>query len=323
MYPIADLHCDLLGYLADSAERTPENSEVRCSLPQLKAGNVHLQTLAVYTETAPGSTEKAAKELMWFQKLCQSGKCTPLTKWEMPERKGLHAVLSIENASGLCEEEESLEKAFARLDSFCTNGPLLYVSLTWHFENRFGGGNMTQIGLKRDGELLLECLGEKNISIDLSHTSDALAYDILNYIDKKALPIIPIASHSNFRKVVHESRNLPDELVLEIVKRGGVIGINLVKDFIGPNVLAQLEHALQLGIFQHISMGADFFYEGNIPPEYSQCLPMFHREFSDSSCYPRLFKLFHSLLTPEQLHDLAWRNLARYMERRRGCFTRS
>ena len=48
---IADLHCDLLSYLAQKEKRNAENPECRASLPQLKKGNVRVQVLAVYCET--------------------------------------------------------------------------------------------------------------------------------------------------------------------------------------------------------------------------------------------------------------------------------
>ncbi len=59
--------------------------------------------------------------------------------------------------------------------------------MTHHTENRFGGGNFSEVGLKEDGKVLLDYLTDKNIVIDLAHTSDALAFGILNYIDHKKL----------------------------------------------------------------------------------------------------------------------------------------
>ncbi len=90
--------------------------------------------------------------------------------------------------------------------------------MTHHGENRFGGGNSTGIGLKKDGEALLEYISEKKIAIDLSHTSDALAGDILNYIVKNKLGLSVLASHSNFRGCVFSSakftrRNCPGNCI--------------------------------------------------------------------------------------------------------------
>ena len=171
---------------------------------------------------------------------------------------------------------------------------MLYVSLTWNGENRFGGGNHTHVGLKRDGELFLEHIDGKKIAIDLSHASDQLAGDILNYIDKKGLQVTPIASHSNLRAVCDDARNLPDEFALEIIRREGVIGFNLVRKFVGEKppegLLAHLHHLALLGGERHHCLGADFFFEGSVAPSVHFVLPFFYPHFDDSSCYPRLLE---------------------------------
>ncbi len=95
------------------------------------------------------------------------------------------------------EEDEPLDLLFERFDA----KKWLYISLTWKEENRFGGGDQTMVGLKRNGEVLLEYMDGKDVAIDLSHTSNPLAEGILNHIDKKGLKITTIASHSNFRAV--------------------------------------------------------------------------------------------------------------------------
>ena len=63
---VIDLHCDLLGYLAMSPDRTPEDPIVRCSLPQLKAGNVKTQVLAISSETNYTSLNFGLKQLEAF-----------------------------------------------------------------------------------------------------------------------------------------------------------------------------------------------------------------------------------------------------------------
>ncbi len=266
MIPIADLHCDLLVYLAEKGDIN--NPEARCSLPQLIEGNVKIQTLAIYTATGENPVVSAEKQRAIF--------CT------LPQDK-IQFIPAIENASGLCDESEKLENAFTRFDNFRkTLGPILYIGLTWHDENRFGGGNLSTAGLKADGERMLDYLDGKKIAIDLSHTSDALAHDILNYIDAKGLKITPIASHSNFRAVTEHARNLPDPLAKEVFRRGGVMGLNFVKDFIGQSFSAHVEHAKSLGGFDSYCFGADFFYSEDMP---------FFEEFSNASCYPKMLEL--------------------------------
>lgn len=318
-YPVCDLHCDLLAYLATEGKKDPHHEEVRCSLPQLQKGGVFLQTLAVFTETEKGSAVMGRKQIEAFKRLPKD--FVPLTQLKLPTQKeNVHVVLSLENASSLAEEDEPLEKAFQRLEEYQkVAGPIFYISFTWNTENRFGGGNNSTVGLKKDGEALLEFLDRKNIAVDFSHTSDALASDILNHIDKKNLKVTPIASHSNFRAVTNHPRNLPDEIAKEIIKRGGVIGINLIRSFIGEEFqgkyLKNFEHAVQLGGAKNLCFGADFFYDDLSYTSLNALRPFYSAEFQDASCYPKLLSLLKTLFSESMLEDISNKNLQRFFEK--------
>ncbi len=317
LIPVADLHCDLLYYLASGEGRTALDPTPRCSLPQLEAGHVFLQTLAIFTETKKGSTLSAQKQVSAFTHLPSLG-CTRLQERALPQQnEKRHVIAAIENASGLCEEDESLTQAFSRLDAFEKEvGPLLYISLTWNTENRFGGGNQTSVGLKEDGKQLLNYLDGRKIAIDLSHTSDRLAWDILNEIDRRSLDVPVIASHSNFRAVVDHPRNLPDELAQEIIHRGGVMGFNIVGFIAGEDYLKHILYGLSLGAENNLCFGTDFFCDdGSLPLNN---LPHFNEEFPDASCYPKLLKLFEKKLTKEQLEKIAYKNLDNFLQRGGG-----
>ncbi len=270
-----DLHCDLLSYLAVDPKRTPYDNQCRCSFAQMEAGGISMQVLAVFVETFPGSTISGTRQIEIYKSL---------------RHPTIELRLAIENASGLFEEDAPL--------SWPDNIPTPeYVSLTWNTENRFGGGALTTIGLKEDGKWLLEQLNDRNIAVDLSHASDRLAEEILNEIDRKNYSLPVIASHSNARAVLDAPRNLPDHLILEIVKRKGLIGINLYKKFLGKTfpdaLIAHVNHFRSLGAERCLTWGADFFFNEDLPPEYH--LPsheLYFDEAADASCYPKLGNLF-------------------------------
>ena len=318
---IADLHCDLLSYLAHDDARTVLHDESRCSLPQFRKGNVCFQTLAVFTETGKKSVASAEKQFTIFRTL---PKLYPedfvrLNELKMPEPDGrVHIAAAIENASGLCNESETLEDCFTRFDQYReTAGPIVYISLTWNYENRFGGGNLTKVGLKPDGERLLEYLDGKQIAVDLSHTSDALAHDIMNVIDKKGLKLITIASHSNFRAIADQPRNLPDEIAKEIIRRGGVIGLNFFKPFVGKHFpedfTRQVDYARSLGALSQYCFGADFFYDKELPASLYP-FPFYYEPFSDAGCYPQLIKYLNEVFTKQEIEKIAFKNIAQLFE---------
>jgi len=308
---IADLHCDLLSYLQEQPGRTANDPQSHASIPQLRKGGVVLQTLAIFTITKPGSSKIGEEQFQIFKTLPQ--------KYGTAFSKEIFPLLAIENASGFCADDETIEAGLKRIERWWKEaGTIGYISFTWNDENRFGGGNASKAGMKPDGLSLLRWMDGKNIAIDLSHTSDALAHDILNAIDKYHLKINPIASHSNFRKVMDHPRNLIDEIAKEIIRRKGVLGINFLRMFVGTrgpdDFLLHIEHADKLGGLNHLSFGADFFNEADAPSELDYLKPFFYEGYDNSSCYPKILNLFRKHLSEEQIEKIAFRNLLQFLK---------
>jgi microsomal dipeptidase-like Zn-dependent dipeptidase len=235
----------------------------------------------------------------------------------------VHILPAFENASAFASESESLSDALQRLEGYVDAiGPLFYIGMTWDHENRFGGGNLTQVGLKEDGKRLLEWMSGKKIAVDMSHTSDWLAHGILNYIDQNGLDVRVLASHSNFRAISGYPRNLPDDIAKEIVRRKGLIGLNFFAPFIHKTdpsaLLRHVEYGLELGAADALSFGADFFWDNDFKYilEKYQCSQAFFPELSDSSVYPYVLGLFAQKLgiKQEQLLKIASQNALTFIK---------
>lgn len=301
MSAIFDLHCDLLSYLATvKGADVYKQDEIGAAVPHLKAGKVKLQVMAAYTDTAPGSSQLGMKQVELYNQLpsltgnyFQPVPGNFLSHKELKDAPGCFTLLALENAAGFCEEDDPLDVGLNKLEKILDlAGPLAYIILTHHYENRFGGGNYAEAGLKPDGEVLLDFLHTKKIPIDIAHTSDALAYGILNYIDKRGLDVPVITSHSNFRKVHEHPRNLPDELAIEIVGRRGLIGINFLRNYINdqdPRLLYKhIEHAQDIGASDSLALGADFFYALHHPDPSRY--PIYFPGQNNASCYQKILR---------------------------------
>lgn len=109
-YPIYDLHCDLLLYLSSDDKRTAHNRDVRCSIPQLREGNVVFQTMAVFAPTGENSVKKGMKQLEIFKRLSES--YPDFTTHGNPTQIDgkINAMFAIEGASGICDEEETIRR---------------------------------------------------------------------------------------------------------------------------------------------------------------------------------------------------------------------
>lgn len=327
---VADLHCDLLAYLVvgemKDERRSIHDDRCRVSLPLMRAGCVDLQTLAIFVMTAPDWTELGSRQAEIFARLVDEQRDdlkAVRSAADLADDGRVGWIAAVENASAFAEEGEPLDRSFRRFDDMVNvTGPLLYVSLTWATANRFGGGNYSDgEGLTDDGKALLDFLADRGPAVDLSHACPRLAHEILDYTYAKGLDLPVIASHSPYAGVLDIPRNLTDEAAKEIVARQGLIGLNLLGRFLegeAPDCfIDQLKYARSIGVLDAQVMGADFFYEGDVPDFDPEAPEEFHAGYGNASCYPRLLDdLGRALeLDAEAKHDLAWGRVERFIGR--------
>lgn len=324
--PIIDLHNDLLCYLNMKEGRSPRDPESRSSIDQMRAGNVLLQTLAIYSVSGNASVSQGQAQVALFEKLLSTypetyGRAQFPLEMHVPK---IHLLTSVENASSFISETEPLDTGIKRLEEGIARvGPLFYISMTWDDENRFGGGNRApHAGLKEDGKRLLDWMHGKNIAIDFSHTSDRLAHGILEWIDQGSLKIPVMASHSNFRAVANQPRNLPEEIAKELIRRDGLIGLNFFAPFIHKTdpsaLLRHVEYALSIGGENALSFGADFFCDAdfsNLLEKY-EVKQAYFSGYGTPADYPSILReLVDKLsLSEEQMLKISSMNALKFLE---------
>ncbi len=324
-YPIFDMHCDLLSYLCHVPEANAfSKDEIGCAIPWLIKGGVRTQVLAIYTDVKPESMKAASQQAGIFAKLLRENPvdlafADPdfFNNWEKQNQVGV--VAAIENAAGIGNETATWPEIYAQFESIISEvGRLAYISLTHHTENRFGGGNYSEgIGLKDDGKKLMDYMAGKKIPIDLSHTSDRLAEEILKYIDGQELDIPVIASHSNFRSIWNHRRNLTDEFAKEIIHRDGIIGINFLRAFLDNDVPGRLFdhilHGFEIGAEKNICFGADFFYTKNFVDQSRN--PFYFPLAENAGKYPSILERLENELKENQLRGLAHENALNFYKK--------
>lgn len=151
------------------------------------------------------------------------------------------------------------------------------IGLTWAKSSRYATGNSedpvaNKIGITQAGQELVREMDRIGIVHDLSHLSDRATDDLLSMTDR---PII--ASHSNCRSIIASGgsapsnlqRHLKDETIREVGRRGGVIGLNLLSQFLIPGgtrerratideAIAHVERICELtGSRKHVGLGSD------------------------------------------------------------------
>ncbi|OEK05877.1 dipeptidase [Roseivirga misakiensis] len=318
-FPIIDLHCDLLVYLLMNSNARADSRAFGAGLPFLKEGKVAMQVMAVYTAVEEASARNGLAQSALYKELFSdySDSFYQATAGFKSRDEGIGIVASLESASGLCNEDEPLDNAFKNLETILENVErLFYISFTHHAENRFGGGNYATAGLKPDGEVLLEYMSGRQIAVDLSHTSDALAHDILDYTVKKSLDVPVLASHSNFRDIWDHPRNLTRENAQEIVDRGGLIGMNFLRAFLDNDrpeaLLDHIKYGFELsGGENSMAFGADFFYTGDFPDPSRH--PFYFPQHENAAKYQEILAELSNALTDAQKTKLAHQNVEQFI----------
>lgn len=196
------------------------------------------------------------------------------------------------------------------------------IGLAWARPSRYASGNATpletRVGLTDLGREMVAEMDRLGVTHDVSHLSDRALEDLFIASSR---PVI--ASHSNCRALIDRpggpanQRHLTDSAIREIVRRGGVIGLNLYSSFLIrgaardrrasiDEAVSHVERVCELaGSRRFVGLGSDM--DGGFS---AQRLPA-------GVDTPRGLHLLREELhrrgwSDEEIEDFAWRNWARF-----------
>ena len=197
---------------------------------------------------------------------------------------------------------------------FWVDSGVVAIGLAWWHQSRYAGGNGTDAGLSDAGRALVRQMDELGVVHDASHLSDRALRDLFEATDR-----VVMATHSNCRALLEadNQRHLTDDAIAEIGRRGGIVGLNLVRNFIRaglgrderPGVdeaVAHVEHVCQImGHRTGVGLGSDM--DGGIT---ANDLP----EGIDRPAHlPRLGDALRDRgWSDADVHAFAWGNWARF-----------
>ncbi len=135
------------------------------------------------------------------------------------------------------------------------------IQLTWNYKNQVCDGiyEKRNAGLTEFGRELIKEMNRLGMLIDTSHINSRGLEDAL---DASSQPIY--MSHTSSRSLVDHPRNITDEHAKRIGKKGGVIGVCFLPQFVAPkqatveHVLDHLDHFVELVGSDHVGLGPDF-----------------------------------------------------------------
>lgn len=259
---LVDGHCDTLSKSLDEKSDL-ENKEYCFNLVDANKKTPCIQMMAAYiapkfVDNGIGGFNRAINILEQFKKDKDKSEIINILNKEdlnkTVDEKKIGIILTIENGSAISGNIENIEKLYEK--------GIRVMSVTWNEDNRLGCGALTKNdeGLTKLGEEYIRKLEEKNILIDVSHSSEKTFWDITKCTNRTI-----VATHSCVNSICNHPRNLKDEQIIEIANREGIIGICFASHFLNESgksnvvdIINHIKYIKDLVGIDYIGLGSDF-----------------------------------------------------------------
>ena len=187
---------------------------------------------------------------------------TPHDLW-MNKHMGLKSImLGIENGIALDGKLENLQH-------FVDRG-IVYITLCHNGDNDICDSASktahTHHGVSAFGEQVIKEMNRLGVIVDMSHAGEESFYQALEISSK---PIV--CSHSSARALCDHPRNLTDDQMRALASKGGVAQTTIYHGFLKKDgeatindVMAHLEHAIDVMGIDHVGLGTDFDGDGGV-----------------------------------------------------------
>ncbi|WP_204114922.1 dipeptidase [Shimia biformata] len=286
---IGDWHADSLLWDRDLLKRGDRG---QVDIPRLIEGNVTLQVFTAVTKSPAGQNyDQNSSDAMDNITLLAVGQLWPPRTWqsiferavfqaeklhefEARSNGTLHIIRNRADLENVLKRREAGETVVGGLLGIEGSHPLegrienlqklqdagyRLIALHHFFDNALGGslhgeGNH---GLSDFGREVVQAVVDRNLILDLAHSSPQVVRDTLEMTD---IPVV--VSHTGVHSNCPVKRNYPDDLMREIAATGGVIGIGYWADVTCDDSPAGIAKAIKAGIDvvgeDHVSLGSDF-----------------------------------------------------------------
>jgi Zn-dependent dipeptidase, microsomal dipeptidase homolog len=319
---VVDMHCDTIfeidRYQRDGKDVGLKHNDLNISIEKMRQGDYLLQNFAIFTP------------LMEVEDpICHVQHLIDTFYNEMDKNKESISVVTYYDDILKNQKENKMSALLTLEEGGVVNNDLSYlrnyyrlgvrmIALNWNYVNGIGYPNFDsqeshhgygvcdeKNGLTEFGKAYVKECERLGIIIDVSHLSDAGFYDVYHLTNQPF-----VASHSNVRSLCPHARNLSDDMIKKLAKRGGVMGINFAAGFLEQGeqeslskISSMVEHILYVknlvGI-DYVGLGTDF---DGIPQNL---------EIKDASYMPLLYTAMQEAgLSEEDIEKVFYKNVLR------------
>ena len=264
-----DTHCDTPMFFPQGINFATRDKRILVDLPKMTEGRLDATIMVAYIPQPMQESAFAYANSIFDKIEAIVGKNgdylalarTPDELWQnkLSGRKSI--MLGIENG-------KALEGNIRNVRHFAQRG-IVYITLCHNGDNDLcdsAKGNQTHGGVSAFGEKVIRKMNELGLMVDLSHAHEKSFYDAL---DISRTPIV--CSHSSARALCDHPRNLTDEQMRALARRGGVCQITLYPGFLRTDgkasildAMEHLEHAIEVMGVDHVGLGTDFDGDGGV-----------------------------------------------------------
>lgn len=270
-----DSHCDTPMFFHEGVRFHTRDPHVLVDLHKMSEGRLDSTIMVAYLkqgerdpESLLAATAKADRILNQIEEMVHAHASyvdiarTPADIVRL-KREGKKAVmLGIENGYAVGLD-------LANVERFRRRG-VVYMTLCHNGDNDIcdsARGKGEHGGLSPFGREVVREMNRTGMLVDLSHASERSFYDAL---ECSTQPIV--CSHSSCRALCDHPRNLTDDQLRALARRGGVAQVCLYGGFLRtdgqaglPDIIEHLNHMVSVMGIDHVGIGTDFDGDGGVP----------------------------------------------------------
>jgi len=263
-----DTHCDTPMFFPDGVQIGQRDTRILVDLHKMDEGRQDATIMVAYLpQPTENPTAYADHIFDQIEALVRDNAHavalarTPDDLWHN-KRQGLKSImLGIENGI-------ALDGQLSNLRHFADRG-IVYMTLCHNGDNDIcdsAKGTKTHGGVSDFGREVIAEMNRLGILVDLSHAAESSFYDAL---ELSRVPIV--CSHSSARALCDHPRNLTDDQMRALAAKGGVAQTTIYHGFLRQHgeatildVMAHLEHAIEVMGIDHVGLGTDFDGDGGV-----------------------------------------------------------
>ena len=272
---VADTHNDILLRAMEGEDILSFHQEAQSDLEKFKLGGVDLQVFSIWVSPSNVSNDEE-----YFRKANSMISKLNFLISRVPDDWGL--VKSFQDISynnrknkmscviGV-EGGHIIGNNIERIDQLHGRG-MKYLGLTWNNSNNIASSakdevlnrkSLSNIGLSSFGKKVVRRCNDLGVIIDVSHLGEQAFWDV---IEESKSPII--ASHSSVYSLCPHFRNLKDNQIKAIAKKGGAVFINFYPGYIDSTFskkadLVDSKYDIELGALaeEHDTLSNQYWFE--------------------------------------------------------------